>query len=149
MGVLDVLYLSFLFLLGAFLTYEVLRGCLGFLPASLRRRTYEPLHGNQCEQQFGRPAPPQLSGARRSTNAFVTLGTAAYIVVMANALTTPGWLPVLLMGNLIFGLLITILLGVTAGTLHHQLRTRDRIWFRVVHGLLWPLHLLHGRNRRA
>lgn len=141
MSALDALYLLFLFTLCGFGAYEIL---CGLLQAWLRRHRVqlEDTHEPQPDQR----AAQQMFGTRRATNAVATLGAVIYVLILANALTTPGWLPVLLMGNLVFGLTVTALRGVTAGTLHRHLRVRDRIWFRLVHALLWPLHLLRGRR---
>lgn len=131
----ETLYLVLLFSLTAWVALEVLCG----LWARRRRPPAGPSIHATPEPRFG---------ARVSTHALATLGAVAYVFLTAHALTRAGWLPVLLMGYLVFGLLLTAWLRVVPAAAADAWTVRDRIWCRLVHGLLWPLHAVRGRRPR-
>lgn len=130
----EALYLILLFMLTAWVALEVLRGLWA-------RRRRPPLAASHA-------MPEPRFGARLFTHALATLGAVVYVFLTAHALTRPGWLPVLLMGNLVFGLLLTAWLRVVPAAAADAWTVRDRIWCRLVHALLWPLHALRGRQQR-
>ena len=122
----------------------------GYLDAVLRRRpgesVWQALVRANTERKLNQEARATMFGSRWAT-CVASMLCIAVLALTAVALARAPWVGAALCVYLIVGLIVIRRYNLRAHVNWSRLAFNDRIWFRLAHAWLWPLHLLRSSHR--
>jgi len=121
-----------------------------YFDAVLHRRPgesfWQALERANAERKLNQKARSEMFGSRWSTAAASLLNVALSTLTVA-ALARAPWLGAALCAYLVSGLAVIRRYDLRAHGSWARLTFSNRLWFRLTHAWLWPLHLLSGRRK--